>query len=188
MTLVKQTNRVKTSPFACGNPDVVNAFVGTKPEHWDVVFEADTLLQNNGGPQYPNGVVFADKIGLPFPSGAALSFFVGQPARIRDAGKKALPVVCSTTGQAAILQTIQNDYATHKEDVKPYLMENCEEIKKALASRTRFLKLRFEAAKAYFANLPQFLSLESDPSVLAAILQIQTAYHLDSADGKFIIF
>lgn len=148
-----------------------------------------TACCSSAGSNLPNGIIFTPAIGgLPALGGKAANFFINHFKRLCAEAKKAPSDICSKAGQDAVLKRVLEDYAKHKGDLKPYLMAHCGVIKKLLASTTRFPAVTHEAAKAYFNNLPQLLKLVPDPAVLAAVIQLQLTYHLDSADGRFIIF
>ena len=146
------------------------------------------MLQKNAGSKYPHGLVFAPPDGLPLPTGKALDYFSGFSTRVRTLGKEKLFDICTSSGLEAIREGIKADYASHKEDVKPYLTQNCQAIRKALASNTRFQRLRFKAALLDFGILPTLMKSVSDPATLSAIIEIEMAYHTDSPDNKFIVY
>lgn len=186
-SIVSQAQQLNTVPYACSHVDVQAAKVGTQPEHWDVIHVYDVLLMSNGGPQFPDGLFYDSNIGgLPTPDASARIFLAGRTNRVLAAGKEALPNLCTSNGQNALVMTLQNDYQKYKDQLKEYLTRNCVAINRAINSRAGFAKLTLEGSKAIINAMPKAARFVPDKKTLAAITDLVISYFFDSVNGNFV--
>lgn len=184
---MSQAQQLNTVPYACSHADVQEAKVGTRPEHWDVIHVYDVLLMSNGSLQFPNGLFYDSSIGgLPTPDASARKFLAGRTRRVLAAGKQALPNLCTSNGQSALVMTLQNDYQMYKNQLRQYLTSNCMAIDRAVNSRAGFAKLTLEGSKAIIDAMPEAARFVHDRKTLAAITNLVISYFFDSVNGNFV--
>ena len=179
--ITKQGERKELAPFSCSKPDVQKEKPGTKPEHWDAFEVLLRPLYADAGPQFPDGILFAQELGgMPKPTPAVRAFFTDG---IRDAvheAKKQLPDLCSAQGKHAFVNILKANYGKHHEDFKEYVLANCETLIKNKQSLTSALHILGTGAKALISALPDAAKFVPNEHVRSALAEIILNFDLES--------
>lgn len=178
---------METAPFSCADPEVAALKPGSKPEHFEVMKLFAAPLFWDGGKDFPDGILFASKIGgMPVPTGKARDYFkngILQEAKEAEAH----PVdFCSSQGTKVLTDTMIKSLEAHKDDLKEYAEKTCDALFKGEKSITGSRAVLANGARAIISKIPEALKIEPDARVVAALAEIVLTFDLDSKSGDLI--